>query len=378
MVQQRFGIPTTAIYGSDFSVAGYLDTGFNARFSWDTDLLSGYSSMFLSRTSGKDTPMTLSDALGKVAPDAVLLTGYSPRFHQQAFYQAWKLGRPILFRGETNDHLRPRNPVKSGLRRIALRELYRRCSQLLYVGRYSQEHFKNLDCPGQKLVFSPYCVDESSFECSEPDRARLRAEAREELQVGASQTLLLASGKLIPRKSPHMLLEAAKALQTRGKGEMAVVFLGDGEMAGRLKQQAAETPAVEARFLGFKNQTQLSRYYHAADLLVLPSLEETWGLVVNEALLHGLPTVVSDRVGCGPDLVRSGITGEVFEAGSATSLAAAVERAITLIGRPEIRTECRATVGGYSVEKAASGIAQAYRAVTSGAGTLRPAAVLTA
>jgi len=373
-LQQRFGIPTTAIYGSDCSVAGYHDPGFNAHFSWDTDLLTGYTPLFLSRTQEGGPAMGLPEALRTVAPSAVLLTGYSPRFHQRAFYHAWKLGRPILFRGETNDRVGARNRWKSRVRRMALQAFYERCSRLLYVGQCSHQHFKDLQCPEDKLVFSPYCVDNSTFESSDADRVRLRVDSRETMGLRDSQIVLLLSGKLIARKFPDGLLGAVKALRSRRTEDFVVVFLGDGEMADDLKRLAPAAPGIEVRFLGFQNQTRLSRYYHAADLLVLPSLEETWGLVVNEALVHGLPAVVSDRVGCGPDLIQPGLTGEVFETGSVASLAAAIERALALIRRPEIRIECRKTADEYSVEKAASGIAAAYRAVTSGPGTLWPAA----
>jgi glycosyltransferase involved in cell wall biosynthesis len=121
---------------------------------------------------------------------------------------------------------------------------------------------------------------------------------------------------------------------------------------------------VDVRFAGFQNQSALSRFYHAADLLVLPSrTAETWGLVVNEALHHGLPCVVSSRVGCGPDLVQSGRTGERATAGSAPELAAAVVKARVLAGRRDIRDACRDRAALYSLEPAAAGIARAYQDV---------------
>ncbi len=77
--------------------------------------------------------------------------------------------------------------------------------------------------------------------------------------------------------------------------------MGSGAEHESLQQLAANAPALRVRFVEFQAQRQLSPYYHAADLLVLPSLEaETWGLVVNEALHHGLPGVVSEAVGCRP------------------------------------------------------------------------------
>ena len=119
--------------------------------------------------------------------------------------------------------------------------------------------------------------------------------------------------------------------------------------------------ATTIYFLGFQNQTQLSPFYHAADLLVLPSREgETWGLVVNEALHHGLPCLVSEPVGCAPDLIENGVTGMVFETCSAQSLAAALQQVFKFIRRDDVRWNCIQKVSGYSVENAAKGIAEAY------------------
>jgi glycosyltransferase involved in cell wall biosynthesis len=213
------------------------------------------------------------------------------------------------------------------------------------------------------VVFTPYCVDASAFQCSEEARARLRPAVREELGVQPEETVLLFSGKLAERKGPDVLLDAVRRLPAV-RSAITVALLGSGELQAKLRQLAGEAPNIKVRFLGFQNQTQLSRYYHAADLLVLPSRHsETWGLVVNEALHHGVPCVVSEAVGCAPDLVEPGVTGEVAATGSAESLAAAVERALALVGRPEVRERCRDKVSGYTVERAAQGIAQAYWSV---------------
>jgi glycosyltransferase involved in cell wall biosynthesis len=90
-----------------------------------------------------------------------------------------------------------------------------------------------------------------------------------------------------------------------------------------LERRASEFGfAARVRFLGFLNQSQLPSAYCAADVFVLPSLFEPFGLVVNEAMLCGLPVVVSDRVGAKFDLVRPGENGYVFPAGNIDALAA--------------------------------------------------------
>lgn len=371
-LQSRLGIPVTAIYASDFSVAGYRDEEFGASFRWDTDLLSGYTASFLStvarggaRSAEHARAHGLYAALCAAQPSAILLTGYSPRFYRSAWIAALRLRSPVLIRAETTDCARQRCMAQDWLRTLVLRCLYRYCARLLYVGRQSQDHFSRLSSP-PKLVFAPYCVDTSTFQYDEEARARLRPAARKTLGVSATDTVLLFSGKLSPRKGPDLLVDAVRLLPAEVRRAVTVVFLGSGELRAKLQELASDIPSLNVRFLGFQNQTQLSRYYHAADMLVLPSRHsETWGLVVNEALHHGVPCVVSEAVGCAPDLVEPGVTGEIGAA-SAASLAAAIERALPLTGHAEIRERCRAKCAGYSVERAAEGIAQAYWAVVNG------------
>jgi glycosyltransferase involved in cell wall biosynthesis len=366
----RFDVPVTAIYGSDSSVVGYRDREFGTTVAWDTDLLSGYSARFLSRVAdgGARTPQGVSARglarmLAEVAPQAVLLVGYGSSFDRAAFLTAWRGALPILFRGETTDHAVRRGATKTWARDQALRWLYGRCARLLYAGRRSHEHFRRLGCPEERLNFSPYCVDTTPFEADEATRARIRDDVRRRLGVAPEQILLLFSGKLSPRKGPEILVRAVGEAPPALRDRLVLAFLGDGELRTALEGLTRRL-SVPAHFIGFRGQTELSPLYHAADLLVLPSLHsETWGLVVNEALHHGLPSVVSDAVGCWPDLVEPGVTGEVCEMGSSHALATALGRALPLIGRVEARARCRDKVAGYRVELAAEGIARAYEAV---------------
>ena len=370
-LESRLGIPVTAIYGSDFSVVGYRDKEFGASFRWDTDLLEGYGSRFLSsvarggaRELDAISAAGLRTALCETMPSAILLTGHSPAFHRRAFFEARRLRCPLILRADSTDEARERGSLFNLVRDTSLQMMYRSCSRLLCIGKLAYHHFRRLGVAEQKLVFSPCCVDTAAFDLTPEARARLRAATRERLGIGDTEHLILFSGKLTERKAPDLLLRAVASLPPEVRCRMTVAFLGSGELQAKLSELAATPPEVATRFLGFQNQTQLSPYYHAADLLVLPSLHsETWGLVVNEALHHGVPCVVSEAVGCAPDLVEPGVTGEIAATGSAESLAAAIQRALALIGRPGVRERCRLKVSGYTVEKAAQGIAEAYRAV---------------
>ena len=121
---------------------------------------------------------------------------------------------------------------------------------------------------------------------------------------------------------------------------------------------------MAASFAGFQNQDALASYYQAADMLVLPSRErETWGVVINEALINGLPCIVSDGVGCHLDLIKPGVTGEVFASKNIEALAKAIQTLLARLPDESISLECLKQAERYSVTAAAEGIAKAWRSL---------------
>ena len=275
-VQEKYGIGVTAIYGSNFSAVGYRDAEFQAAFAWDTDLLSGYQSRFLStvekgggRTHDTVSARGIGRALRGLEPSAVLLVGYSPRFYHWAWLEALRAGVPVLFRAETTPDAQSGGAIKHQLRDLMLRRLYGRCARLLYIGENSRKHYAALGCPGEKLVFSPYCVDTTPFRCDESARNALRAQCRASLGIREDEMVLMFSGKLSHRKGPDLLLAAARMVEAEHRIRTAVLFVGDGELRPVLEEAANRSPRVKACFAGFQNQKQLSPYYHAADLFVL-------------------------------------------------------------------------------------------------------------
>ena len=306
----------------------------------------------------------LSDILKKLDPDAVLLIGYSTWFHQTAFWQSLRMGISVLFRGEATDHAILRSPVKAFFRDFFLKQFYSRCARILYAGQRYRDHFKRFHVPDRKLIFSPYCVDTTLFHLDSSSRKKFREQTRTDQCIGEKEIAILFSGKLSRRKGPDLLIEAIRRLPDSIQSRTRILFMGDGELKNELRQLAEKSPTVQADFVGFKNQTEISAYYCAADLLVLPSRHgETWGLVVNEALHHGVPCIVSDGVGCAPDLIESGVTGEQFKNGSIDDLTRAIIRAIHLIQNPGIAEQCHSRVESYAMPRAAEGIARAYREV---------------
>ena len=123
----------------------------------------------------------------------------------------------------------------------------------------------------------------------------------------------LAVGRQITKKNMISLLHAFKHVADHSAiKSWSLVFIGDGPDHEQLMADAGDLMGDRVIFLPFMTQAALRRYFTDAGALVLPSLGETWGLVVNEAMASGLPVLVSDKCGCAKTLVDDGVNGFVF------------------------------------------------------------------
>ena len=113
------------------------------------------------------------------------------------------------------------------------------------------------------------------------------------------------------------------------------------------------------------NQVELPLVYAASDVFVLPSENEPWGLIVNEVMCAGLPVIVSDEVGCVPDLVRDGINGAQIKARDVDSLVTALKSVIAddenrrAMGRASLRI-----IQDWSYERCRLGVRDSLAALS--------------
>ena len=141
--------------------------------------------------------------------------------------------------------------------------------------------------------------------------------------------VFLFCGQMIARKGVDILLEAFQRLPDHAR----LLLVGrEAELPGMLGGVRPEVRA-RIRYEGFQAPDALPRYFAQADVFVLPSRYDGWGVVVNQALGAGLPVICSDRVGAGFDLVEEETNGLKFPAEDAEALAQCMER---FVKRPEI------------------------------------------
>jgi glycosyltransferase involved in cell wall biosynthesis len=285
--------------------------GFDVPFNWDVDLLAGYDSVTLPGAGAAE----LWRALKSARPDVVLLTGWQEPLLVAAAVMARALRARTVVRGESNA-LRRRPLAVRAAHRVLLR-LYDR---YLAIGAASREFYLGYGVDPARVHEARYFVENERFERQAAELQPQRAQWRAHWRCPEQATCFLFVGKLIPKKDPATFLVALERLCGEGAAVHGLI-VGDGALRASLEQLCAER-RLPVTFTGFLNQTEIARAYTAADALVLPSdYGETWGLVVNEAMLFGLPAIVSDRVGCGPDLVEAGVSGFVFPYGDRVALA---------------------------------------------------------
>ena len=172
------------------------------------------------------------------------------------------------------------------------------------------------------------------------------------------------AGKFIKKKRPLDFVQAI-AQQASGIDSIQGLMVGDGPLRAHCEQIIAHLK-VPIRFTGFLNQSAIAGAYAAADALVLPSDGgETWGLVVNEAMACGLPCIVSDKVGCGPDLIAGNETGIVYPVGDVNVLATSMgNMAANLSNLRAMGLRARRRVQEHSVSAAVSGVLECLAAVS--------------
>jgi len=236
-------------------------------------------------------------------PQAVLLTGLRYEFDWAAYLSSCFLRIPIWLRTETQDQAFRRSFLKALARHVAYRFAYWPVSKALVIGRLNGEHYRRHGLGARRQISSPYCVVDRYADLSPEKRESMRHTLRSSLTIAPRKTVLLFCGKLQPKKNPMLLLDALAALPTQVGANYAALFVGAGELEIPLRVRARELPHIQVIFAGFQNQTQLAPWYLASDILVLPSRQmgETWGLVVNEALLAGCGVILSQHVGCHAD-----------------------------------------------------------------------------
>ena len=374
-------IELTVLFGSDFSLRGYRDQGFGVDVRWDIPLLDGYKYEFLPalRDNGTNSvfnPISrgifrrLAGDQGLPAFDVLWVHGYSTVNQMRGILAAKALGIPVLVRSDSTLHDRPRSFFKLVLKRFFFLLLKHLVAGVLVSGSENLAYWRYYFRDEIPMFLLPYAVDNDWFQQQSQAAVGSREALQRELKLQPGRPVILFASKLQTRKHCDHLISAYQEL-CAGPGRETrayLVIVGDGEQRSALEQQAAATGLDNIRFCGFKNQTELPRFFDLCSIFVLPSQHEPWGLIVNEAMNAGRAIIVSDEVGCQPDLVTDGVEGFVFPAGNVKALADALRRALASPDETiAMGQRALARISRWSFNEDLLALRRALEAVTGGA-----------
>jgi glycosyltransferase involved in cell wall biosynthesis len=349
------GIELTVLFETLVTAGTFQDAGFGRDVAWDVPLTEGYAHHAVASKADVERHLAAADVLW--------LHGWDSRLRRGALTLAAALGVPTLMRGENTAAAMPDGAGLRGLvKRHYLRTIFRHCAGFLCIGSDNRRYYAERGVAAERLFDMPYAVDNAFFaeraEAARPNRDNLRAE----LGLAPDAPVVLYAGKLQRRKHPLALYDAWRRIDGV---RPALVYVGDGEERPALEARVeADGTDAQVRVLGFRNQSELPAFYDLADVFVLVSEREPWGLAINEAMACGTAAIASDQCGVAADLVDESC-GAVVSAGDTAELASALARLVSdRAGLAAKGEAARRRVATWDFEADVAGLKQAIAAVS--------------
>jgi glycosyltransferase involved in cell wall biosynthesis len=248
---------------------------------------------------------------------AVVVLGYSDLGRLRVIHWCHRHAIPCLLWGDSNIHGDRAKGLKAVIKRLLLGKIISMCSGVLPCGTYGRMYFLKYGADPQHIHYFPL----------EPDYALINQITKEQIRhtkarfgLEQNRQKIIYSGRLIGLKRVDLLIDAFASIANDRPG-WDVVIVGDGPLRHSLSARIPSHLRNRFFWTGFVNdQSELSSLYLLSDVLVLPSDQDAWALVVNEAVAAGLAIVSSSAVGASAELVRDGVNGRVFPSGDSDTL----------------------------------------------------------
>lgn len=254
-------------------------------------------------------------------PAAVMIMGYGYVAHYLAIEWCGRNRIPCMMFGDSNILGDNGKGIKAWVKRLVVSRAVSRCSALLPCGTLGAQYFQKYGARREQIFFAPYEPDYSLFEDANP---MLVESLAAEFLLAPRRHRFIYCGRLVARKRVDLLIEGFAPVADQ-RPDWDLLIVGDGPLKAELKIRIPSRLEQRVLWVDFVGSPEkLAALYRLADVLVLPSDYEPWGVVVNEAACAGLALVCSDVVGAAAELLRDRRNGRSFRAGDVTSLVAAL------------------------------------------------------
>lgn len=264
-------------------------------------LISVIQEQALEKTNTFKLAQKLNSILKKENPSVIAIAGYFQP--AMLFTLAWCLWhrKPAILLSETTENDAPRSWWREVLKSIIVTKF----KSALVGGQPHKRYLVKLGMPIEAIFIGYNVVGNRAFH---PNRIK-------SLPRPVNNSYFLAVNRFIPKKNLSFLISSyAIYHQIMGENAWDLVICGEGQMRLNIEQQILEVGLKKHIHLpGFLQQDELFSYLAHAGCFIHASIQEQWGLVVNEAMAAGLPVLVSNRCGCYEDLIIEGVNGFGFD-----------------------------------------------------------------
>ena len=340
-------IDLTVYFCSQFGVKEMFDPDFGLKFKWDIPLLDGYHYKFLKNYSAKKSldgffalvNFGIIKKMLKNRYDGILLHSYAYATNFFTVFVAKIIGTKVIIRSESNMLLQV-TKWRNFLKQIILPTYFKLIDSFIAIGRLNHAYYRNYNVPEEKIIYMPYAVDNEWFFAQSYHYLPNKREFKEQIGIAQDSKIILCAAKFLKRKRQMDLIQAFEQIF---RMDIGLILVGDGEEKVRCENYVKTRNIKNVYFTGFKNQMELPKFYGMADVFVLPSENEPWGLVINEAMCFGLPVIATNQVGSSYDLLRHGKNGYVYRVGDIKALNGCLE---AILNDDELRNK----MGKYSIE----------------------------
>ena len=300
--------------------------------------------------------LTLLLLLLRQRPEYLVIYGYTRVPQLTALLWCFMTGIPFAVAGDATYYADNAHGIRRFLKARWLSLVAWQTAAILVVGKASRMFWEAYGARAAQIFEAPFAVDNDWF-AVESQLQQTKAAAFRQQLGWEDQTIFLYVGRLIKRKNVDLLVGALRdSVQTQA----VLLIVGDGDERDTLKALAGENPRI--KFVGSASQQELAFYYALADVLVLPSRTEPWGLVVNEAMACGLAVVAHWQCGAAVDLVDAN-NGILLQGFSVAELKAAIHKLSTERETLKAMQQCsRVKIAPWSFANAAQAIQQAVEA----------------
>ncbi len=300
-------------------------------------------------------PRSLWSDLKKLKPDVVISHELGPRTMLASAY-CKRHGIPlVIWAYQSKISASQTNRLKNTIRRVLLKQ----ASMVVGMGTQARDVLNALGVEDERIVDAPNSADcdTLSQRLNDIETHRQAEQVRE--AYGEGRKLACVFGRLVPLKGTSAILEHWRGLPSEVKAQWRLVFVGDGPLSPLISEQ--NDPGIV--HVGTVAPEQMAAWYKATDLHLFPTLGDVWGLVVNEAMQCGVPTLCSRHAGCSDDLVADGVDGFIYDPTS-EGATKQLERALTHPALIEMGRRAQQAVRPYTLDRLADAFRTAVRKAT--------------